>query len=33
MVNHWNQIHINDEIQDVETDYSDSDDDYHYYDN
>ena len=34
MVNyHWNQIHINPEITDIETDYSDSDDDHHYYDN
>ena len=29
MVNyHWNQIHINPDVQDIETDYSDSDDDY-----
>ena len=29
MVNyHWSQIHINPEVQDVDTDYSDSDDDY-----
>jgi hypothetical protein len=29
MVNyHWSQIHINPEVQDIDTDYSDSDDDY-----
>ena len=34
MVNyHWKQIHINPEIQDMESDYSDSDDDSYYYEN
>ena len=29
MVNYyWNQIHINPEVKDIETDYSDSDEDY-----
>ena len=30
---YWNQIHINSEIKDIETDYSDSDDDYYYENN
>ena len=34
MVNYyWNQIHINDEIKDIDTDYSDSDDDTYYTEN
>lgn len=34
MVNyHWNQIHINEEVKDIETDYSDSDEDQYYHDN
>ncbi len=34
MVNyHWNQIHINEEVKDIETDYSDSDEDLYYHDN